>query len=1052
MAIYDVTTYGAVGNGTTDDTAAFNSAVALINAGSGGDTLKIPSTTGIGTYLVDYITPITASNTTILMDGFAWPTSAYNAVLAARAQVFANTTQSFQPQWVLLQAAIATFQAALATALTVTHSIVLKKINGTNLAVFTLSGSDCIVEGGEINGQGLSQSWWTGSPYTNTSPAYNVYFDGGSGNTVQNCYSHQSSAAAVNFQNSTDATILNVASDNNGAMAFWIGNGCTSSIINQCYVNNNYSDCCNMGYTGTPSNSCTVENCLLMNARVIEAAPDQFAGCYWENCTSGTSSGNIMTGNSNRGDDLDADTCIGVVCLNNIYADNLTDGCMLGESGCTIDGCVIFDNGSSNTSHGGIGCRGSGHLIENCIIRAVSNIQGYGLYNFGSTVTNLTVNNNDLRANTSSPIDSYTAASSGFSQSGNTTTLANDPTKTNYFVYASLQGDTLTEDLASYQGRVGDKNWQIASAVETGTNYPTCESIGTAYAFAANNSNGNCLYLFNTPASTELVQLQYNVLAGSSGIVINSLFGAYVDGNNNFQANYRQDTTTLTFFNTVAGVSTTTSVSVTPSGYNTVEIITKAGSLVDVYWNGTKVLSNCSYAGNTVSGNKVGVLCLGAGNANITNTAINFVSGQVFGGLVAGVLSYTGTPAVNDVVLDWTAASGGSGSGYTYNLYRSANSGMTSPVTVASGLTSLTHTDTSVSSGTWYYQIEAIDSADNTAVSNVLQVVISATNATGYTLTGPSSPIVEGVQITLTLTLTGGTTLSSSLLATLALGNGLSGTFASGTLTISGGDVATMTNGTTTGTVLFTPSATVTNGTITPTHTGGGFSGDPSALTYTVTQGAATAWEISAPSTGTSGSPISILLTPNGLYTGTPTVSDNSAGGTFGTVPSWSNSSESQAVIYTSPSDYSGVITFTVSSSGLTPANGSTDFTPFSPPVTYIRSSMTTPTIFLKASEQRPIYGTLSMPVGGTVTFVSCTWSLFLGGQPIVTGQAISGNTGSGSQTITVYVNFNPSAYAMGVNNAYQLVFLLQATGSDGVTRIVDLPVTVEIVPDYSFP
>jgi hypothetical protein len=111
-----------------------------------------------------------------------------------------------------------------------------------------------------------------------------------------------------------------------------------------------------------------------------------------------------------------------------------------------------------------------------------------------------------------------------------------------------------------------------------------------------------------------------------------------------------------------------------------------------------------------------------------------------------------------------------------------------------------------------------------------------AANATGYSASLSSSSTTVGTPVILTLTLTGGSALSSNLVITPALGSGLTGTFSSGSLTFSGSTV-TIPNGTTTGTIVFTPTAASGAGnTIGFTHTGGGFTGgDPGSLTLTVT-------------------------------------------------------------------------------------------------------------------------------------------------------------------------------------------------------------------------
>ena len=124
------------------------------------------------------------------------------------------------------------------------------------------------------------------------------------------------------------------------------------------------------------------------------------------------------------------------------------------------------------------------------------------------------------------------------------------------------------------------------------------------------------------------------------------------------------------------------------------------------------------------------------------------------------------------------------------------------------------------------------NATDTTGLYSTNFVASQAGNATAYTQSiSPTSGGV-GTGATLTYTLTGGTTLPSSLVITPAV-SGVTGTFSTTTVTIA--------NGSTTGTVTFTPSSAGT-ATLSATHTGGGFSGDPSGITYTVSASSVSAY------------------------------------------------------------------------------------------------------------------------------------------------------------------------------------------------------------------
>lgn len=171
---------------------------------------------------------------------------------------------------------------------------------------------------------------------------------------------------------------------------------------------------------------------------------------------------------------------------------------------------------------------------------------------------------------------------------------------------------------------------------------------------------------------------------------------------------------------------------------------------------------------------------------------------------------------------------GSSGNNFTItgtNTHFSANSetitasvGTVISQTVASD-TSITGTYTAPGSGSTV----TLTDATYGPISTSATLSAGSGNATGYSLSASPSSVATGSACTITATLTGGTTLSASLVITLT---------DSAASTISG--TITITNGNTTGTATVTPSASGTHS-ITASHTGGGFTGGDGSTSFTAT-------------------------------------------------------------------------------------------------------------------------------------------------------------------------------------------------------------------------
>lgn len=219
------------------------------------------------------------------------------------------------------------------------------------------------------------------------------------------------------------------------------------------------------------------------------------------------------------------------------------------------------------------------------------------------------------------------------------------------------------------------------------------------------------------------------------------------------------------------------------------------------------------------------------------------------------------------------------------------------------------------------------------------------------------------------------------------------------------------------------------------------------------TGGTSTAWELTCPATGFSGSPISILLTPNGTFTGTPTLTASLSGGTFGTIPSWSNSSVSQTVTYTPGSSEVGSCLFTVSSAGLTNGLGTTVFFAPSTGLAASFSPLSNTTSFHRLSELFVEIGSLLVGTfGGTISIESATWALWQSGSVYagLVAEVVSGFTPgqiSPGGSMSAWIDFLPSVYSLPIG-IYTLVFTINATDSNGSSYTKEVSNYLNIISD----
>ncbi len=359
MAVRNVVSYGAVGDGTTDDTVAVQAAAA---ACANGDSLYFP---GTNTYLIDYFV-IPSSNVTVTGDS-----------AGSRATVKKRTA------------------------------------SGTNIAFMASLDQDNItVQNLILNGQGPSQSWWDPNPYTADFVVFadNIQFKGGGGHAIIDVYSHHAGSAGARVYGCDGVTMTRLVGDNNGfgtvacyARTYQTLPRFRNIVITASSADLDYCD----GFRFYEGDIILVDSCVATNARNIPAAPAQFAGIYFDAVTLLTASNNTISGNSARGVDSGPGSNDCTIFGNQIF-NHPQDGILPGNSGFVIQKNYIYNNTST-----GIAMKGGSHFIKDNACHG----HNYGIGTTGDTPS-IALINNDCRNNSSGSVSPGLRACTGFSETG----------------------------------------------------------------------------------------------------------------------------------------------------------------------------------------------------------------------------------------------------------------------------------------------------------------------------------------------------------------------------------------------------------------------------------------------------------------------------------------------------------------------------------------------------------------------------------------------------------------------------------------------------------
>lgn len=367
MATRDVTSYGAVGDGTTDDTTAVQAAASACGS---GDTLYFP---GASTYLIDYFV-IPASNVIVTGDS------------------------------------------------TTTRAIVKKRTaSGTNTPLIScIDKNNITIRNLRLDGQGPLQSWWDGNPYTADFVvlANNIQIKGGSGHVVSYVYSHDAGSAGIRFYGCTGATVTNLVGDNNGfgtiAVYAYTYNGTPKSSNITFDGGSAGFDYCD-GVRFVQSDDCTISNFESSNCRNVPAAPVQFAGFYAE--TASRIIVDTCRGVNNSRMAFDANEGVGgtydFIIRNCVWGPGANNGVLPGLSNFLVQHCVFLGDEARFEA------RCTDHKVKNCTFIGQTVSPGVRLQD--NNTTNLTLVNNDFRSVSGSHIDPPLLSTPGYSAVGTNT-------------------------------------------------------------------------------------------------------------------------------------------------------------------------------------------------------------------------------------------------------------------------------------------------------------------------------------------------------------------------------------------------------------------------------------------------------------------------------------------------------------------------------------------------------------------------------------------------------------------------------------------------------
>ena len=178
----------------------------------------------------------------------------------------------------------------------------------------------------------------------------------------------------------------------------------------------------------------------------------------------------------------------------------------------------------------------------------------------------------------------------------------------------------------------------------------------------------------------------------------------------------------------------------------------------------------------------------------------------------------TATAGNASVTLSWTASSGAT----SYNVYRGTTSGGESATAIATGITSLSYSNTGLTNGTkYYYKVAAVNGGGTSALSAEVSATPEAPASAVFTLAAstpsavaPGSPATSMVTVSTTTGYVGNVTLTCVLTSSPAGATDLPACSA-------GNSMVTLSSSTTMATETFTVTSTAASGNLARSKVGG---------------------------------------------------------------------------------------------------------------------------------------------------------------------------------------------------------------------------------------
>ncbi|MCC6791580.1 MAG: right-handed parallel beta-helix repeat-containing protein, partial [Thermomicrobiales bacterium] len=463
-ATFDVRTYGAVGNGSTDDAAAFDRAVSAA-AAAGGGVVTVPSGTfiiGSSVKMRSYVTLRGQGSSSVLK----LRNGANVHVIRSAAGTASNPVSNVGVENLYVDG-----NKANQSDNTEAYGIGMVAVNDSWVSGITvvntvrsgiyLAGSRNTVSGCSVSGVGLSGSIigrsgivfdndgvnFPVSCFAQNNSVSNVrehgikVYTGGTGTVFESNTVSNNGDRGIYVMAASGVTVSNNVVSGSGTTGILIGGGGGQGSPNCVVSGNSVSGCVSHGILLWGSSGVTVHgNNTVKNNRQN--------GIYLVDSPKATISGNNISGNGANG---------GIVLYNASYS-TISSNSALGNAGA---GIIFWDDGSPS-----IDCK----VSKNTCSDGGAGKQGYGVRSLNGT-RNLTVTDNDLRGNLTSPLSLVGSGNVTTNNltSGSPTSTTPEPTVTLDVALSPISGPVGTVVAVSGTGYGAKENVKVYIDTSTST-------------------------------------------------------------------------------------------------------------------------------------------------------------------------------------------------------------------------------------------------------------------------------------------------------------------------------------------------------------------------------------------------------------------------------------------------------------------------------------------------------------------------------------------------------------------------------------------------------